>query len=45
MKINPFTVKSAGLGQAAAKEEECKKIIRQEQQRLDAYKVTNFVVL
>ncbi|KAL5269762.1 hypothetical protein ACHWQZ_G003286 [Mnemiopsis leidyi] len=38
IKINPFTVKSAGLGQAAAKEEECKKIIRQEQQRLDAYK-------
>lgn len=38
IKIEPFKKKSAGLGQAAAKEEECRKRLKMEQARLAAYK-------
>ena len=39
IKIDPFKEKSAGLGQAAAKEEQCRNMLKLEQARLDAYKV------
>ena len=42
IKIDPFKTKSEGLGQAAAKEEECRKMLKLEQERLDAYKVGIF---
>ena len=45
IKIEPFKKKSAGLGQAAAKEEECRKRLKMEQARLTAYKVSVFIML
>ena len=45
IKIEPFKKKSAGLGQAAAKEEECRKRLKMEQARLAAYKVSVFIML